>query len=139
MSRDCFAALDETDQCKAIELLGLIPCVASGYLSARCTNDEIKDPKCLLCEGSPLPDSVERDELKCREISSEAILTFSNLIKSPNFGSSKRPRILAMYMLRKFALHYDNPEFLDLEMSPLGQWCLGSLKSSLRELRIAAG
>jgi serine/threonine-protein kinase ATR len=87
----------------------------------------------------PLPDSVERDEPMCREITNEAILTFGNLIKSPAFGTARRPRVLAMYALRKFALHCDNPEFLDLDMSPLGQWCLGSLKSSLRELRIAAG
>jgi serine/threonine-protein kinase ATR len=87
----------------------------------------------------PLADSVKREELRCREVSSEAILIFGNLVKSLAFGSSRRPRVLAMYILRKYALHYNNPEFLDLEMSPLGQWCLGSLKSSLRELRIAAG
>jgi serine/threonine-protein kinase ATR len=74
-----------------------------------------------------------------QEISNEAILIFSNLIKSTAFGASRRPRVLAMLMLKKFALHYDNPELFDLEMSPLGQWCLGSLKSSIRELRIAAG
>jgi serine/threonine-protein kinase ATR len=75
----------------------------------------------------------------CQEISVEAIQIFGNLIKSPAFGTAKRPRVLAMLMLKKFALHYEDPEFLDLEKSPLGQWCLGSLKSSVRELRIAAG
>jgi len=75
----------------------------------------------------------------CEDISNEAILIFSNLIKSTSFGASKRPRVLAMLVLKKFALHYDNPEILDLEKSPLAQWCLGSLNSSIRELRIAAG
>jgi len=131
--------LKEEHQCEAVELLGLVLCGTSGYLSATCTATGIKDPKCLLCEGMPLPDTIEQDELRCREINNEAILTFGNLIKSPAFGSARRARVLAMYALRKFALHCDNPEFLDLEMSPLGQWCLGSLKSSLRELRIAAG
>lgn len=100
---------------------------------------KITDSKCLLCEGTPNADPVERDEVRCGELSHDAILIFGNLIKSPAFGAAKRPRVLAMLMLKKFALHYDNPVFLDLEKSPLGQWCLGSLKSSVRELRIAAG
>jgi serine/threonine-protein kinase ATR len=131
--------LNEEDQCKAIELLGLVPCGAAGYLSATRTESAIKDPKCLLCEGMPDQDPVERDEPTCREISNQALLIFGNLIKSSAFGIAKRPRVLAMLMLKKFAVHYENLEFLDLEMSPLGQWCLGSLKSSVRELRIAAG
>jgi serine/threonine-protein kinase ATR len=99
----------------------------------------ITNPKCPLCEDIPNPEQVERDESMCQEISVEAIQIFGNLIKSPAFGTAKRPRVLAMLMLKKFALHYEDPEFLDLEKSPLGQWCLGSLKSSVRELRIAAG
>jgi serine/threonine-protein kinase ATR len=122
-----------------IELLGLVPCGAAGYLSATCTEFAIKDPKCLLCEGMLDQDSLERDEPTCREINNQALLIFGNLIKSSAFGIAKRPRVLAMLMLKKFAVHYENLEFLDLEMSPLGQWCLGSLKSSVRELRIAAG
>jgi serine/threonine-protein kinase ATR len=131
--------LNEEDQCKAIELLGLVPCGASGYLRATCTTYAITNPKCPLCEDIPNPEQVERDESMCQEISVEAIQIFGNLIKSPAFGTAKRPRVLAMLMLKKFALHYEDPEFLDLEKSPLGQWCLGSLKSSVRELRIAAG
>ena len=80
-----------------------------------------------------------RDEPMCQEISNEATLIFSNLIKSTAFGASRRPRVLAMLILKKFALHYDNSDILDLDKSPLAQWCLGSLKSSIRELRIAAG
>ena len=44
-----------------------------------------------------------------------------------------------MISLRRFALHCDDPEFLNLESSVAGQWCLQSLHSSIRELRIAAG
>jgi serine/threonine-protein kinase ATR len=99
----------------------------------------INSPKCLLCEGMPNPEQLERDEPTCQEVGKEAIQIFGNLIKSQTFGTAKRPRVLAMLVLKKFALHCENLEFLDLEKSPLGQWCLGSLKSSVRELRIAAG
>jgi len=131
--------LNENGQCKAIELLGLVPCGASGYLEATCTESAITNPKCALCEGLPNPEPVERDESTCREVGSDALLLFGALIKSAAFGIAKRPRVLAMLMLKKFALHYDNSDFIDLEKSTLGQWCLGSLKSSVRELRVAAG
>lgn len=134
-----FSALNEKDQCKAIELLGLVPCGASGYLDATCTESAITNTKCALCEGLPNPDPVERGETTCREVGSDAILLFGALIQSAVFGSVKRPRVLAMLMLKKFAVHYDDSDFIDLEKSTLGQWCLGSLKSSVRELRIAAG
>ena len=44
-----------------------------------------------------------------------------------------------MIALRRLIWHSDDPELWDLERSLLGQWCLQSLQSSLRELRIAAG
>jgi serine/threonine-protein kinase ATR len=44
-----------------------------------------------------------------------------------------------MMALRKVILHCDDAELLNLETSGLGQWCLQSLNSSMRELRIAAG
>jgi serine/threonine-protein kinase ATR len=46
---------------------------------------------------------------------------------------------MVMFALRRFALHFPNADLLDLEVSNLGQWCLKSLRSSVRELRIAAG
>lgn len=44
-----------------------------------------------------------------------------------------------MIATRRVAMHCADEDFLDLETSELGQWCLQSLNSSLRELRIAAG
>ena len=43
-----------------------------------------------------------------------------------------------MIALRRLAKHSHDPRFLDFEASVTGQWCLDSLKSSIRELRIAA-
>lgn len=44
-----------------------------------------------------------------------------------------------MISLKRLIVHTDDPEVFDLETSLLGQWCLKSLQSSMRELRIAAG
>ena len=44
-----------------------------------------------------------------------------------------------MIALRRIAAHCEDDIFMDLESSAAGQWCLQSLNSSLRELRVAAG
>lgn len=44
-----------------------------------------------------------------------------------------------MVRLQRMLRHTVLPEFRDLEQSVLGQWCVQSLRSSIRELRIGAG
>lgn len=81
-----------------------------------------------------------------RSTSHEAVLLksrvealFTKLIRLPSLAESRRPRVAAMMALRRVILHCDDAELLNLETSGLGQWCLQSLNSSVRELRIAAG
>lgn len=64
---------------------------------------------------------------------------FRGLTQLGSFIDSKRPRIAAMIAVRRLVLHCSDAELLDLETSKLGQWCLQSLNSSVRELRIASG
>jgi len=138
--RSCFEALNETERCEAIQKLANIPCAAHGSLVAiPSENGALKQLECFLCEGWKPPDSFHLDEERCRKISIEAIETFSKVVKSAAFLDSRRPRVLAMIALRRFTVHFKNLSFLDFEQSVLGQWCLQSLRSSIRELRIAAG
>ncbi|TVY28597.1 Protein kinase [Lachnellula hyalina] len=139
LAESCFAALNETERCESIQQLANIPCAAHGSLMETKFRDGILRPKCFLCEGLKPPDSFHLDEERCQKISIEAIATFSNLIKSTAFLDSRRPRVLAMIALRRFTVHFTSPSFVDFEQSILGQWCLQSLKSSIRELRVAAG
>jgi len=71
--------------------------------------------------------------------SHEGIAILKSLICLPEFEESRKPRIIAMMTLRNFAMHFSESSFLDLEKSILGQWCLRSLHSSVRELRVCAG
>ncbi|TDZ15040.1 Protein kinase rad3 [Colletotrichum orbiculare MAFF 240422] len=64
---------------------------------------------------------------------------FARLIHLDTFQQTKRPRIIAMMALRRIISHSTDAQILDLETSPVGQWCLQSVHSSLRELRIASG
>lgn len=132
----CFAQLDNADRCQAIEYLGYIPCASVGTLKLlRDRSGNICDAKCSLCEFGKLETSTAYDE----NIASTAITTFTTLLTVPEFEESKRPRLIGMLALRAFAMHFKDPTFLNLETSVLGQWCIKSLRSSIRELRIAAG
>lgn len=64
---------------------------------------------------------------------------FTKIIQRPAFTESRQPRVAAMIALRKLVGHSGDAAFLNLESSVPGQWCLQSLNSSIRELRIAAG
>ena len=102
---------------------------------------KIVESKCFVCDGVQLNESVgiPFEEASSSEIAKESMRVFISLLKSKAFAESRRPRVLGMFTLKRFAAHFQDPELLDLEASPLAQWCLTSLKSSIRELRLAAG
>jgi serine/threonine-protein kinase ATR len=138
--RECFAVLDDVDRCKAISCLSRIPCAAGGTLiPSQGKGCSIMEAHCSVCEGTQLLDKKIILDARSQGISDEALLIFDKLVQSASFLDSRRPRVLAMFALRRFAVHEDTPSFLDLQVSLLGQWCMRSLKSSVRELRIAAG
>jgi len=91
--------------------------------------------RCSLCKGGG------KDRPLCLDITAKSKSTacFTELVRLPSFLESKRPRVVAMIALRRVVSHSVDSDFLDLETSAAGQWCLQSLQSSVRELRIAAG
>ena len=64
---------------------------------------------------------------------------FVKLLKLPKLQKHRRPRVAAMLALKCFLSHTANEENFDLKTSLVGQWCLQALRSSIRELRVAAG
>lgn len=117
---------------------GDIPCASAGSLTLSYDREgNVCDRKCSICEpGVPKSAVVANYD---EALAAEAIATFLKLIDLPDFEESRKPRVQAMIALRHFVVHFRDSEFLDLETSKLGQWCLKSLRSSMRELRIAAG
>lgn len=137
--RTRFTAMNDVSKCRVFDYLGRIPCAASGHLAVSHVAGKIDDTNCALCEGSLVSNTTARNEDSYHEVMEEAVLTFSSLLESATFHEGRKFRLSAMFALRRFAMHYNNPTFLNLEHSQLGQWCISSLKSSMRELRIAAG
>jgi serine/threonine-protein kinase ATR len=132
--------LTEKDRSQVIQYLAMIPCAANGSLViSRDQGGAIHYSKCYLCDGIPLPESISLDDNGCRHISQDIISLLSRLVNSQVFQASRRPRVLGMVAVKRFTVHFNDPNFVDLEVSPLAQWCLTSLHSSIRELRILAG
>ena len=68
-----------------------------------------------------------------------ALRTTVRLIEAQVLRASKRPRVLSMIAIRHCLEQSTDASVLNLAAPPLGQLCLQSLHSSLRDLRIAAG
>ncbi|EDN95718.1 hypothetical protein SS1G_11597 [Sclerotinia sclerotiorum 1980 UF-70] len=134
-----FAGLKDPDRCKVIDYLSMLPCAAYGSLTVtRDKLENITSSQCFVCEKL-LPKTAVLDDDLCQKTGTEAILILTTLINSPAFHDSRRTRVLAMVAVKAFAMHFRDEEFFNLETSAVGQWCLKSLQSSMRELRIAAG
>lgn len=65
--------------------------------------------------------------------------TVSQLVDSPELQKSKHLRVISMGTVQACLEQTTESSHLDLGNSRLGQYCLRSLQSSLRELRLAAG
>jgi serine/threonine-protein kinase ATR len=65
--------------------------------------------------------------------------TVSQLVDSPELQKSKHLRVISMGTVQACLERITESSLLDLGNSRLGQYCLRSLQSSLRELRLAAG
>ncbi|KAI9820333.1 MAG: serine/threonine-protein kinase M1 [Pycnora praestabilis] len=136
----CYTKLSEQDQCKALDCAGLLFCAGFGTLTyQRDISGRIPSRHCSFCDShadlkQPRPLAIW-DESQSEEV----LLTLTKLFKTPVFQESKRPRVRAMLTIRRIANHIVDKSHLDLAHSVIGQWCLQSQRSSLRELRIAAG
>ncbi|KAL2129067.1 hypothetical protein VTI74DRAFT_8282 [Chaetomium olivicolor] len=132
-----FSQMDEDGRCYLIDLISRIPCATDGTVTAKRPGSSSQPGfQCSFC-SNPKPGTLPA----CRheELKAFGIKVFSKLLKFPSFLESRRPRVSAMIALRRITRHSTDSEFWDLEKSGPGQWCLQSLQSSIRELRIAAG
>ncbi|KIX95534.1 uncharacterized protein Z520_08654 [Fonsecaea multimorphosa CBS 102226] len=125
-SSENFRRLPEDKQCNALGLLGLTACqLSSPTLDGYCP---ICDEDCETTSTGPRSISPASQEL---------LKTLVVLIQT--ISRRSRARIFAMSSLRRIIMHTNSTEDLKLGQTPAGDWCLQSLKSSSRDLRIVAG
>lgn len=139
-------ALSEDARCTLLseKLLGRVACAGSQCLvSANGSHDEFSNLSCKICDhplrilDQHIPPywNVNHHGEDWKEI----VASLAALIEAPEVQKSKKPRILITLAIRRIFNHISDAEYLDLANSSLGQSCLRSLSSTLRELRIAAG
>lgn len=132
-----FPQKNEDWQCQILEIISHLPC--SGDRTLTMAQKNPNSPVQFQCVYCSKWDS-KQPRLSCEDLPVEqwASQLYAKIIQLSSFQASKRTRVFGMVALRRLAKHSHDPQFLDFESSVTGQWCLDSLKSSLRELRIAA-
>ncbi|KAI1307448.1 phosphatidylinositol 3 [Xylaria venustula] len=136
--RSSYPGLPDPDKIRLIHLIADVCCAADETLTMATSDDEelprFNCPACRTLENN-------LDASTCIDVTAKkfCIEIFICLLQTETFSESRKPRIAAMLSLRRIAKHCNSSDFIDMEVSVAAQWCLKSLHSSQRELRIAAG
>ncbi|GLA55219.1 serine/threonine-protein kinase M1 [Aspergillus niger] len=130
-----YIGLSEQDKLSLLCVLCTIPCALSGNLTDIKNVDSedsftcrICDPKCRDLKSESNSQTVKSDEL-CQILDH----IISNLSRTANL------RIAATVALRRTLMHTSESAHMQLTSSVFGEFCLNSLRSSVRELRLTTG
>ncbi|OJD39951.1 protein kinase rad3 [Diplodia corticola] len=138
-----FPKLSESDKCRALTAFMRLPCAAMDTLKANIlSNGDIADSSCAICDNGDNRTSHGHRTWNTDgtgEAWKDAITVMEKIVSCPDLQRCKAPRVLAATAIKNLLSHINDREALSLTKSSLGQWCMKSLKSSLRELRLAAG
>ncbi|OJD13407.1 hypothetical protein AJ78_06141 [Emergomyces pasteurianus Ep9510] len=128
--------LSQDDQSEVLAKLGRIVCAGAGTLVMEQPSNVVGPQfRCLICDCTlpKLRSNLTRESPHLSEICKIMIEI------TPVLQGTRKPRIAAMFAIRNVVMHDPQSENVRLQSSPLGEWCLQSFRSSLRELRVAAG
>lgn len=125
-----------------LSALAKIACAASGSLQASTAKSgQSKTLQCALCDAKSSTGHCDNIYWNDRDVSEdwkESIAAMLAIIKEPKFQESPKARILMAVAIGRVFTHISDTDYLNLEICGLGQWLLGSMSRSLRELKIAA-
>ncbi|ODH48741.1 hypothetical protein GX48_05176 [Paracoccidioides brasiliensis] len=128
--------LSQDSQCAVLAMLGRIACASVETLVMEQPSINSRPQfRCCICDGTS-PEAYNCQNRKLPQFE-ELRKTMIELI--PILRGSGKPRTAAMFAIRNVVMHDPKNENMRLQSSPLGEWCLQSFRSSIRELRMAAG
>lgn len=133
-----FSDLEEEGKIEVLRLLGLLPCPSLSTNAA--TRNEPQTSRCQCAKSGTLSvnhhtRASEWDE-KHRNLAYKLLV---KLLDQPCLQKSKNLRVWSMIAVECICSHSTASKYLDLNISSAGKWCLQGLRSSAREVRIAAG
>ncbi|KAJ5791400.1 uncharacterized protein N7518_008411 [Penicillium psychrosexuale] len=131
-----YEELSESKKTELLDILGKICCATAGQLLRKSSHVIKRDT--LLCQTCDM-DQYQNDHAGNEEHSGfEEIWSLFNFIL-PRLTRTPGPRISAMIALRRILMHAPNSNQMHISNSDFGEFCLHSLRSSIRELRVATG
>ncbi|KAF4759666.1 hypothetical protein HAV15_007320 [Penicillium sp. str.  len=131
-----YEGLSESKKTELLDILGKICCATTEKL-LRKPSDVIKR-ETLFCQTCDT-DHYQNDRAENEEHPGfEEIWSLFNFIL-PRLTRTPGPRISAMVALRRILMHAPNSNQMHISNSASGEFCLHSLRSSIRELRVATG
>lgn len=133
---------NESQQCEMLLALAKIACAGSDCLKDSNGSSEASiSNSCALCEGAYISVQDSRpfwNEKDKAEDWKNAIAAMLTITREPKFQACPKARVLLAVAVGRVFNHISDVDYLNLETCELGQWLLGSMSRSLRELKLAA-
>lgn len=131
--RNGYEGLSDTQKFEALETMGKIPCALTGSLVLKPSEVIPRDTFfCHACDGNQYQHhSSDKEPPEYGELWEIINFVLPRLTRAPG------PRIAAMVSLRRILMHSSDLDQMHLSSSAPGEFCLHSLRSSIRELRVA--
>lgn len=135
-NRNSFESLSEPRKSEVLGMMGKVPCAFTGNLVQR--PSEVIAQDTLFCHG------CDGEQYQPENFPENGVAQFEQLWAMFNFilprlSRTPGPRIAAMVALKRILMHSPSSNQMHLSSSASGEFCLHSLRSSLRELRVATG
>jgi serine/threonine-protein kinase ATR len=134
--RSSFESLPETHKSEILEVMGKVSCALTENLVQK--PSEIGTQVTLFCHA------CDGEHLHLGMLPEKQVPQFEELWSICNFilpklSRTPGPRIAAMVALKRILMHSPSSNKMHLSSSTAGEFCLHSLRSSIRELRVATG
>ena len=136
MQSQSFTGLSDGEKCELLSSVGRIPCAMAESLSTKSAVGVSNGV--LLCHVCDHEDYTADAGLRGQLNGLESLWkAFSHIL--PKLARAPSVRITAMAALRRILVHAPGSSQMQLASSDFGEFCLHSLRSSVRELRIVTG
>jgi serine/threonine-protein kinase ATR len=131
----------EGQQHELLSALGKLACAGAHCLDTNSTSRDWRTLYCTLCDTSSV--SVRKSAMYWNNRNygddwKNAVAGIVAIIREHKFQHSSKSRVLMATAIGRVYNHISETDYLSLENCEAGQWLLGSLSRSLRELKIAA-
>jgi len=133
---------NEATQCEILSAIDKLACSGSSCLqSSETSSRSWKGLNCTLCDVESNSDREANVYWNGKDDSEDwkdVLAAMLMITKEPKFQASAKARVHMAVAIGRVFNHISDVDYLNLEICELGQWLLGSMSRSLRELKIAS-